>query len=41
MQCYATPDGIAPIALLLASDASSFMTGSVVVRWRVHPLVAS
>ncbi|WP_354292728.1 SDR family NAD(P)-dependent oxidoreductase [Paramixta manurensis] len=29
MQRYASPDEIAPIALLLASDASSFVTGSV------------
>lgn len=29
MQRYGTPDEIAPIALLLASDASSFVTGSV------------
>jgi NAD(P)-dependent dehydrogenase (short-subunit alcohol dehydrogenase family) len=28
---YATPDEIAPIALLLASDAGSFITGSVFV----------
>ena len=31
MQRYATPDEIAPIALLLASDAGSFITGSVFV----------
>lgn len=31
MQRYATPDEIAPIALLLASDAGSFVTGSVFV----------
>jgi len=31
MQRYATPEEIAPIALLLASDASSFVTGSVIV----------
>jgi NAD(P)-dependent dehydrogenase (short-subunit alcohol dehydrogenase family) len=31
MQRYATPEEIAPIALLLASDASSFVTGSVLV----------
>ena len=31
MQRYATPEEIAPIALLLASDASSFITGSVIV----------
>jgi NAD(P)-dependent dehydrogenase (short-subunit alcohol dehydrogenase family) len=31
MQRYATPEEIAPIALLLASDASSFVTGSVFV----------
>jgi NAD(P)-dependent dehydrogenase (short-subunit alcohol dehydrogenase family) len=31
MQRYASPDEIAPTALLLASDASSFMTGSVIV----------
>jgi NAD(P)-dependent dehydrogenase (short-subunit alcohol dehydrogenase family) len=29
MQRYATPDEIAPTALLLASDAGSFITGSV------------
>ena len=31
LQRYATPDEIAPIALLLASDAGSFITGSVFV----------
>jgi NAD(P)-dependent dehydrogenase (short-subunit alcohol dehydrogenase family) len=31
MQRYATPEEIAPIALLLASDAGSFITGSVFV----------
>jgi NAD(P)-dependent dehydrogenase (short-subunit alcohol dehydrogenase family) len=31
MRRYATPEEIAPIALLLASDASSFVTGSVFV----------
>ncbi|WP_137931602.1 SDR family NAD(P)-dependent oxidoreductase [Mesorhizobium comanense] len=31
MQRYATPDEIAPIALMLASDASSFITGSILV----------
>ncbi|MET4635323.1 SDR family NAD(P)-dependent oxidoreductase [Kaistia defluvii] len=31
MQRYATPEEIAPIALLLASEASSFVTGSVFV----------
>jgi NAD(P)-dependent dehydrogenase (short-subunit alcohol dehydrogenase family) len=31
MQRYASPEEIAPIALLLASDASSFVTGSVFV----------
>jgi NAD(P)-dependent dehydrogenase (short-subunit alcohol dehydrogenase family) len=31
MRRYATPDEIAPTALLLASDASSFITGSVFV----------
>ncbi|MFM0285823.1 SDR family NAD(P)-dependent oxidoreductase [Paraburkholderia megapolitana] len=31
MQRYATPEEIAPVALMLASDASSFMTGSVLV----------
>lgn len=31
MQRYATPEEIAPIALLLASDASSFVTGSIFV----------
>jgi NAD(P)-dependent dehydrogenase (short-subunit alcohol dehydrogenase family) len=31
MQRYATPDEIAPVALLLASDAGSFITGSVFV----------
>lgn len=31
MQRYGSPDEIAPLALYLASDASSFMTGSVVV----------
>lgn len=31
MQRYATPDEIAPMALLLASDASTFVTGSVFV----------
>ena len=31
MQRYATPEEIAPIALLLASDASTFVTGSVFV----------
>jgi len=31
MQRYATPDEIAPLALLLASDAGSFITGSVFV----------
>jgi NAD(P)-dependent dehydrogenase (short-subunit alcohol dehydrogenase family) len=31
MQRYATADEIAPIALLLASDASSFVTGSIFV----------
>ena len=31
MQRYATPDEIAPTVVYLASDASSFMTGSVVV----------
>ena len=31
MQRYATPDEIAPTALLLASDAGSFITGSVFV----------
>ena len=30
-QRYATPEEIAPIALLLASDASTFVTGSVFV----------
>lgn len=29
MQRYGTPEEVAPIALLLASDASSFVTGSV------------
>jgi len=29
MQRYGSPDEIAPVALLLASDASSFITGSV------------
>ena len=31
MQRYATPEEIAPTALLLASDAGSFITGSVFV----------
>jgi NAD(P)-dependent dehydrogenase (short-subunit alcohol dehydrogenase family) len=31
LQRYATPDEIAPIALLLASDAGAFITGSVFV----------
>ena len=31
MQRYGRPDEIAPIALLLASDASSFVTGSVYI----------
>jgi NAD(P)-dependent dehydrogenase (short-subunit alcohol dehydrogenase family) len=31
LQRYASPDEIAPIALLLASDAGSFITGSVFV----------
>ena len=31
MQRYATPEEIAPTVVYLASDASSFMTGSVVV----------
>jgi len=31
MQRYASPDEIAPVALLLASEAGSFITGSVVV----------
>ena len=31
MRRYATPEEIAPVALLLASDASSFVTGSVFV----------
>ena len=31
MQRYATPDEIAPTALLLASDAGSFITGSIFV----------
>lgn len=31
MQRYGSPDEIAPTALYLASDASSFMTGSVIV----------
>jgi len=31
MQRYATPEEIAPMALLLASDASTFITGSVFV----------
>ena len=31
MQRYASPDEIAPIALLLASDAGSFITGSVFI----------
>ena len=31
MQRYATPDEIAPTALLLASDAGSFITGSILV----------
>ncbi|HUB11982.1 MAG TPA: glucose 1-dehydrogenase [Acetobacteraceae bacterium] len=31
MQRYASPDEIAPVALLLASDAGSFITGSVFV----------
>lgn len=31
MQRYASPEEIAPTALFLASDASTFMTGSVVV----------
>ncbi len=31
MRRYATPDEIAPTALLLASDAGSFITGSVFV----------
>ena len=31
MQRYASPDEIAPTALLLASDAGAFITGSVVV----------
>jgi len=30
MQRYATPEEIAPTVVYLASDASSFMTGSVV-----------
>ncbi len=31
MQRYATPEEIAPTVVYLASEASSFMTGSVVV----------
>jgi NAD(P)-dependent dehydrogenase (short-subunit alcohol dehydrogenase family) len=31
MQRYGSPDEIAPAALYLASDASSFMTGEVMV----------
>jgi NAD(P)-dependent dehydrogenase (short-subunit alcohol dehydrogenase family) len=31
MQRYATPDEIAPLGLLLARDAGSFITGSVFV----------
>ena len=31
MQRYAVPEEIAPTVVFLASDASSFMTGSVVV----------
>jgi NAD(P)-dependent dehydrogenase (short-subunit alcohol dehydrogenase family) len=31
MQRYATPEEIAPSVVYLASDASSFMTGSVLV----------
>jgi enoyl-[acyl-carrier-protein] reductase (NADH) len=31
MQRYATPDEIAPLGLLLTSDAGSFITGSVFV----------
>ncbi|MEQ5841218.1 SDR family oxidoreductase [Paraburkholderia acidicola] len=31
MQRYATPEEIAPVALMLASEASSFMTGAVLV----------
>lgn len=31
MQRYASPEEIAPLALLLASEASSFMTGAVLV----------
>jgi NAD(P)-dependent dehydrogenase (short-subunit alcohol dehydrogenase family) len=31
MQRYATPDEIAPTALLLASDAGSFITGSIFI----------
>ncbi len=30
MQRYALPEEIAPLVVYLASDASSFMTGSVV-----------
>ena len=31
MQRYATPEEIAPTVVYLASDASSFVTGSVLV----------
>jgi NAD(P)-dependent dehydrogenase (short-subunit alcohol dehydrogenase family) len=31
MQRYATPEEIAPSVLYLSSDASAFMTGSVLV----------
>ena len=31
MQRYALPEEIAPTVVYLASDASSFMTGSIVV----------
>ena len=31
MQRYATPEELGPTLLYLASDASSFMTGSVLV----------